>query len=431
MAQTGPSFQIKLANARPLQGVHLRVVHQVAKAGFKPSESAIDGRKLHIQVGIQHFLLRGSRDQVHAPAPQAGVHYQFGHVACGARGVNLTGCMGAGHVAAAHHHQPVAFLPCIDAVVHVAGRKLKPADRVWCTPARNHAKTRGYLGVKADFVPTQRQGVFVMEKRQIMQHGVVRGNGHVMGQTRTGQGDWHMVHQRAVRPQNAIVHVGRLGAVVEKHQFASALVHFGMGRYAPAAGLNCLGLAQSFQRNRVQLISVARHVPQRKRLARVAHDVGVGGVFEAFVGAAFQGFPNAEMGCGLGLVLLCPAVGAHPAVAVGQAAPLKVRGMHHAIPVKWVVTPAGLKAGVGACPQVHAVQIAGNLPAQQGQIGALMFLKHWRVHAAEVGAVVLTKRCAKCGRSGVMHGRNSPLRATAPACSELGFQLMPVPQGWQ
>ena len=127
-------------------------------------------------------------------------------------------------VGRADHHHLIALFPGVDHMQHVGGLGLEPADLVGVSVARNHRKTGGHLGMKAQFVAACRQRVIVQQQRKVMQDGVVLGYRHVVGQARAGQRHFNLVLELAVGPDHAVAHVGRLGVVVEEQQFTGVLV---------------------------------------------------------------------------------------------------------------------------------------------------------------------------------------------------------------
>ena len=337
------------------------------------------------------------------------MHDQLGHITGGAFCVDAALGVQRRHVAAPHHHHPVITLlvtlfPGVDHVVQVTRREVEPADAVAGAKTRNHAQTRAHLGVKFDLVPPKGHGVMVMEQRQVMQHRVVLGDGHVVRQARAGQLNRHMVFELAVGAHHAIVHVGGRVAVVKEHHLFSELIDLGVGGNLGALAGNGGRLAQGSQRDRVDLIGVARHVPQRQRAAAVAHHVGVGRVFEALVFAALEGFADAVMRGVPGFLFFQKRFGAHPAVAVGQLALVEVRRMHHAVAVKRVVTAVRCVTRVGAGAQVDAIEVFGNAALDELEVRQCQLVKHWRVNAGEQRAMILAKWRQVFGGGACVHG---------------------------
>ena len=97
------------------------------------------------------------------------------------------------------------------------------------------------------------------------------GEGHVMRKARPRQRDGDIRLQPVIRPDDPIVHVGRVLGVVEEHQLACGLVHLGVGGDAidgsPAFDPLLL------QGHRVEAIALATLVEGRERPARVNHDI--------------------------------------------------------------------------------------------------------------------------------------------------------------
>ena len=403
-AQVGPGVEVELADARPLQGHGFGMVDQVAKAGLASGEAAVVAGELRVEVGVEHVFGRFARLHVHLPDPQPRMHDQLGDVLGGALRVDPALGIQRRHVAAPDHDHPVAVFPGIDHVVEVTRREAEPADAVGRPEARDHAEAAVHLRMELDLVPAQGHGFVVVEQRQVVQHRVVFGHRHVVRQAGARQVDRHIVLECAVGPHHAVVHVGRVVAVVEEHEFFGDLVDLGVCGDLAAAVRDGGGLAQRFQRDRVDLVGVARHVPQRQRAAAVSHQVGVGGVLEAFVRAALERFADAVVGGLPGLRLLGPALGVHPAVAVGQVAVVEMRRMHHAIAIERVVPAIGRVTCVGAGPQVHAIEVGRDAALDQLQVLQLELLHDRGIDPCEQGTIVFAEgRQAVRGRAGV-HG---------------------------
>ena len=292
-------------------------------------------------------------------------------------------------------------------MVEVTRREVEPADRIAGAEARDHAEAALQLGVELDLVPAQRHRLVVVEQRQVVQHRVVLGHRHVVRQARPRQVDRHVVLECAVGAHHAVVHVGGVVAVVEEHQLLGDLVHLGVGRDLAAALADGARLAQRLQGDRVDFVGVSRHVPQRQRTAAVSHQVGVGGVLQALVGPPLERLADAVVRGAAGLVFLQPALGVHPAVAVGQPAIVEVRGMHHAVAVERVVAAIGRVTRVRAGAQVDAVEVFRDRALDQLEVLQIEFLEHRRVHAGKQRAVVLAERGQVFGGGAGVHGKVS------------------------
>jgi len=114
-------------------------------------------------------------------------------------------------------HDLVAFFPGVEPVQHIGGAGFKPADAgLGCIAPGHHGKTGGLLLKVAQLVFALRQQFFVPVQGEVVEDGKVFGEHHVVGQTRARQGHRHIVHQLVVSVDLAVMHVGRLFAVVEK-----------------------------------------------------------------------------------------------------------------------------------------------------------------------------------------------------------------------
>ena len=188
------------------------------------------------------------------------------------------------------------------------------------------------------------------------------GDRHVVRQPRARQVDRHEMADRAVRPDHAVAHVGRLHSVVEEAQLAGLLVHLRVrGDLAAKRAAEVLG-ADRLQRHRVHRVGLAGPVPERQQPVVVKHDVGVGGVLLRLARrVVLPGLDDAAPERAGGLLLAFEAIGPNPAVAVYRPPLREVDGVHHAVAVEPVVAPAGVELRVGPVADVDAVQVVGDL----------------------------------------------------------------------
>ena len=358
--------------------------------------------------GVQALLLGGAGVQVHAPAPQPGVHHELGDVLGRALLVDRAVGPRHRHVAAAHHRDPaparVGLLPGVDHVVQEAGAEVEPAQLLGLAVARDHAEAGLHVGAEHHLVATERHGLGVVHHRQVVQDRVVLGHGHVVRQARARQRDRHVVLQLPVGADDAVVHVGRVVAVVEEQQVLGDLVDLGMGRDLAAGLRDRLAAAERLQRDRVEFPGLAGHVPQRQHLAGVGDEVGVAGVLQRLVLAAEQGLADAPVGGAARGVLALETLGAHPAVAHREAPVLEVRRVHHAVAVEGVVAALGRVAGVRAGAHVDAVQVLRDRALEQRQVGQRGLVGQRREGAGQQRAVVFAEGSEVLGAGRCVHG---------------------------
>ena len=92
-----------------------------------------------------------------------------------------------------------------------------------------------------------------------------------MRKARPRKWDRNIVLQLIVRTDHAIVHIGRVLGIVEKHQLTRRFIHFGMRGYTvkrnPAFG------AKLIQRKRIKAITLSALVEGRKYLASMHNDI--------------------------------------------------------------------------------------------------------------------------------------------------------------
>ncbi len=78
-------------------------------------------------------------------------------------------------------------------------------------------------------MPPLLQGFRIPEERQVIEHRIALGERHIVRQSRTRQRHRHVVDELVVTIDDAVVHVGRVRRVIEKHEFTRRLVDFLMG----------------------------------------------------------------------------------------------------------------------------------------------------------------------------------------------------------
>ena len=189
----------------------------------------VDDGELLVDDVVNQALFGLPRAQVEAPfvkdVVSIQIRQQFGQLI---RRQLAARVFGQAKRRAGHHNLHAAlaivFLPRVGHVVHVGRLGLKPFDLIRFAMARHHAKARRQGVVKLQLVPPRRQRLHVVEQRQVVQDGVVGGDGHVMRQTRPRQlhGDESLQLAKAV--QHAIVHVGRFIAIGEKQKLTRSLI---------------------------------------------------------------------------------------------------------------------------------------------------------------------------------------------------------------
>ena len=98
----------------------------------------------------------------------------------------------------------------------------------------------------------------IPEHRETVEDRPVFAKRHVVGQP--GPGQWHrdIVRDLPCPVNNAVMHIGRMFGVIEKHQFAGAIIHLGVRRDAVQRHPRCDALL--LQRFRVQHIALAAHI---------------------------------------------------------------------------------------------------------------------------------------------------------------------------
>src|ERR1700676_4924384 len=110
------------------------------------------------------------------------------------------------------------------------------------------------------------------------------GERHVMRQARAGKIDWLMTGQFATRRYHVVGHVRRRGRIVKEQQLTADRINLGMRGHCAIEPAAESFYSQGLQRPRIQLVRQPALIPERKRVAVVKYEVGVGGVLEPSVG---------------------------------------------------------------------------------------------------------------------------------------------------
>ena len=217
----------------------------------------------------------------------------------------------------------------------------------------------------------------VPEQRKVVENRVVLGERHVVRQPRAGQ--WHVdvVNQVVVLVDHAVVHVGRLLAVVEEQQLTGARVDLRVRRHAPVERKRAVEafLAQRVAGVRVEPIQIAALVEAGERRPAVHDHVGARRVLHQSACAPAVvtfGHPNRLGQAGpqrpAGLVFRQESVGADEPVAVERFSVAESDDVQHAVAVEGVIRlERGVQRVLGVA-QIDAVEIPRNLTLDDRQV---------------------------------------------------------------
>ena len=265
-------------------------------------------------------------------------------------------------------HHGIAVLVGVGEVQHEGGFGLEPADVGNAAVAGDQGEATGSITLESVRVVPVGQRSRVPEQRQVAQDAPVLGEGHVVGQSRTGQRDLHVVGHLAVGAHHAVVHERRLVRVVEEQELAGALIDLRMSRDAlgreppiPARW------AQILERVRLESVQLTALVEAGKRDATVHHHVGAGVVLHhrSSAGSRFGPSPRGVLGDSgpqalFGNLLGEKAGGAHEPAGVLRLTVGKGHGMHQAVAVEGVVAADRLEQRRLGVAQVHPLEIVGH-----------------------------------------------------------------------
>ena len=231
----------------------------------------------------------------------------------------------------------------------------------------------------------------VPEYRQIIQDRPVLGETHVVRQSRAGQLDRHVGYQLPVGIDHAVMHVGRVLAVVEEHQLAGRFVDLGVRRYAVERNPGCDALV--LERLGVQDVTLAALVEGGDGLAVVYHDIGGCGVLQAAMRAEARPLGHARrVGKAApqrfaGDLFGFESAGPDEPVAVGRLAAAERDLVDHPVAVERMVPSQRLVRRILGVAQVDTIDVGGDRTFQHLQFEGVHLLVLRRPRAAQVRVV--------------------------------------------
>ena len=234
------------------------------------------------------------------------------------------------------------------------------------------------------------QNVGIPEQRQIRDDRIVFCEGHVVRQARARHGDRDVVLELVVRPDHAVMHVGRVGGVVEEEQLARVLVQLGMRR--DTVERHPAFRPELFHRVGVEPIALPALIEGRQDLAGMHDDIGRGGVLDAAMRAPARPGRQARVLGNAGperlarLDLGHQPLGAHKAVLVTRLAVAEGHGVDHAVAVERVIKTDRTESRILAVPDIDPVDILRDL-ADHFEIVGVILVEHRRPGTGRIGMV--------------------------------------------
>ena len=368
----------------------------VGVAALHAVEVHVRQAELDVQV-VELLLALLAGLHVHAPATQMALVAQVGEHRAERAFLGVAADGGVGLEAAVHHY-PVAFLPGVDHVQHIARLELEPLDLLLRAVARDDAEAARQVAAELHHAMSgaaQHRGV--VEQREVVQDGEARRDRRVMRQARSRQVDARLVAQRAVRADDIVgepgleVGVAVVDVLAGAHIDLAVRVEGGVDTAAEAL------LAARLERQRVDIVHVSGVVPGREQLAVVQVERGVRGVL-AVVGVQrdilaardprhiVRTHDPGELDLAA-LDLVVQRAGLRPFADVARAAVTHVEAVDHAVAVEPVVLPLGFEHRVRSLAHVRAVEVVRHRSLHHAQIDGRDLGDHRRVWPVQIGVV--------------------------------------------
>ena len=217
--------------------------------------------------------------------------------------------------------------------------------------------------------------------------------------------------QSLVPVDHAIVHIGRVFRIVEKHQLTGLRIDLRVCRNPVER--HPWRKAERFQRFRVEQIALTALVKGRDRLARMDDDIGARRVLERPMGTeagalrrpglVHQPAPDRVARFLFGR----KTARTNPAVTVGRGTTAETDLVDHTVTVEGMITAERLVQLVFGIAQVNAVDVIGNAPLDDSQVVRRHLLMQRRPSTVEIWVIAGSQRRRNRAKAVDRHSKQS------------------------